>query len=168
MADNGIKKARITSSSLPDIISGLEGYLVRYRVVSEDRNRLSHWSPIVLVQPEYDFVVGTTSIGNSPGSGHINLIWDPVRIEKDGALIRNETEYDVWLKWDTGDGGDWIYGKRVVGNSSIFIIPSTYFVGGVDQLTAPTSFNAEVYLKGSPISRASDYLLAYTAGPEAI
>jgi hypothetical protein len=166
MADSGIKKARIINNSLPEIISGLEGYLVRYRIVSEDRNRLSHWSPIVLVQPSYDFVAGTTSIGLS--SEHINLIWDPVRIEKDGTLIRNETEYDVWLRWDAGDGGDWIYGRRVVGNSSIFIIPATYFVDGVDQVTAPTQLTAEIYLKGSPVSRDSDYLKAYTIGPEAL
>jgi hypothetical protein len=168
MADNGIKKARITSSSLPDIISGLEGYLVRYRVVSEDRNRLSHWSPIVLIQPDYDFVVGTTSVENSPGSGHITLIWDPVSIEKDGVLIRTETEYDVWLRWDTGDNGDYVYGKRVIGNSSTFIIPSTYSRNGVVMPQPPGAFTAEVYLKGSPISRDSDYLLSYTVGPEAI
>ena len=48
MADRGIKKAVVLSGDLPEPINGGQ-YLVRYRIVSEDRNRRSHWSPIYYV-----------------------------------------------------------------------------------------------------------------------
>lgn len=46
MADANIKKLRILKSSLPPIDHDTEQYNIRYRVISEDRNRVSHWSPI--------------------------------------------------------------------------------------------------------------------------
>lgn len=166
MADSGIKKAKVLQDNLPDIVSSLEGYLVRYRVVSEDRNRTSHWSPTFLVQPEYTFVSGATSL--SKAADHVNVIWDPVSIEKDNLFIRKAREYDIWLRWDKGDNGDWQYGDRVEGNSSIFIIPSTYYVGGVDQLDKPNQLTIEIFLKGRPISRDFSFLKVYTIGPEAV
>lgn len=45
MADAGIKKATVAKNNLPPV-NDSNGYLVRYRIVSEDRNRVSHWSPI--------------------------------------------------------------------------------------------------------------------------
>jgi hypothetical protein len=46
MADLNIKKLRIPKSSLPPIDNDTLQYNARYRVISEDRNRTSHWSPI--------------------------------------------------------------------------------------------------------------------------
>ena len=40
-ADNNIKKITVLQSSLPST----SNYTVRYRFVSEDKNRTSHWSP---------------------------------------------------------------------------------------------------------------------------
>lgn len=166
MADPGIKKAVFAQEDLPDINVFLEGYLVRYRIASEDRNRSSHWSPLFLVKPDYTYVSGETSIGKS--ADHINLIWDPVQVYKNDNLIRNALEYDIWLRWDKGDGGDWVYATRVEGTSSIFIIPSTYFINGVDQQLKPNTLTAEIFLKGRPITREKDLLKAYTVGPETV
>jgi len=41
-----VKKAIIQKESLPPIDSSSAGYVVRYRIISEDKNRTSHWSPI--------------------------------------------------------------------------------------------------------------------------
>jgi len=49
MADSGIKKAIIKKALLPAIDSENIGYIFRYRVVSEDKNRTSQWSPINIV-----------------------------------------------------------------------------------------------------------------------
>lgn len=168
MADRGIKKARFLEKNLPDIISNLEGYLVRYRIISEDRNRTSHWSPVYLVKPGYEFVVGQTSLGKS--SDHVNIIWDPVTIQKDGNFIRVANEYDIWLRWDKNEpeGGDWVYGERIISNSSTFIIPETYYVGGEDQLSKPNRLTVEIFLKGSPITREANFLKVYTIGPETV
>jgi len=46
MADANIKKTRILKSALPAIDHDTLKYNARYRVISEDRNRTSHWSPI--------------------------------------------------------------------------------------------------------------------------
>ena len=52
MADSGIKKVIIPKEKLGTILASNE-YVVRYRVVSEDKNRSSYWSPnyIVLSNP---------------------------------------------------------------------------------------------------------------------
>lgn len=166
MSDRGIKKAKILQADLPDIISNLEGYLVRYRIVSEDRNRSSHWSPIFLIKPEYTFVSGQTSIAKS--SDHVNLIWDPVIIEKNNNFIKKAKEYDLWLRWDKGDSGDWVYEERIEGTSASIIIPETYFINGVDQLSKPNTLTVEIFLKGSPITRDAVFLKVYTIGPEVV
>lgn len=166
MADKGIRKAVYPQDSLPDINVDLEGYLVRYRIVSEDRNRTSHWSPIFLVKPGYNFVTGNTDL--SKVSNHINIIWDPVRIQKDGNDIRTAEEYDIWIRWDKEDGGDWVYEDRIEGNSGIFIIPDTYFINGVDQNSKPNSATIEIFLRGTPITREKDFLKVYTIGPTTV
>jgi hypothetical protein len=61
MADIGIKKATVLAANLPKLENPPANtvqemieqgqYLVRYRVVSEDRNRRSHWSRIYYVNP---------------------------------------------------------------------------------------------------------------------
>lgn len=51
MSDRSIKKVIIPKSQLPPINGTLEQYVVRYRVISEDRNRISHWSPQYFVSP---------------------------------------------------------------------------------------------------------------------
>lgn len=52
MARSGIQKAEIVKSELPDLDvlpDNTAGYYVRYRIVSEDRNLISHWSPVYAV-----------------------------------------------------------------------------------------------------------------------
>lgn len=166
MADRGIRKAAFLQENLPTINVDVEGYLVRYRIVSEDKNRTSHWSPIFLIKPEYDFISGNTDLNKA--NNHINIIWDPVKIEKDGNEIRTAREYDIWIRWDKGDGGDWIYEDRVEGNSSTYIIPDTYFINGIDQDQKPNEATVEIFLKGTPITRDKDFLKVYTIGPETV
>lgn len=62
MADSGIKKVIIPKEKLGTVI-GTNEYVVRYRVVSEDKNRASYWSPnyIVLSTP-VPTVLGSVSI----------------------------------------------------------------------------------------------------------
>jgi ADP-ribosylglycohydrolase len=88
MTDAGIKKATVLKQSLPPVNSD-NGYLVRYRIVSEDRNRYSHWSPIV------------TLTGNSPeavagsvihADGIVNAVWG------DEAQY---PDYDVFVGFDS-------------------------------------------------------------------
>jgi hypothetical protein len=52
MADLGIKKVIIKKASLPAIDSDSVGYIFRYRIVSDDKNRTSQWSPINIVEDD--------------------------------------------------------------------------------------------------------------------
>ena len=45
-----IQEVLILDTELPELAPG-EQYLVRYRIVSEDRNRSSAWSPITRLDP---------------------------------------------------------------------------------------------------------------------
>ena len=56
MVDANIKKVTQSFSEMPPLSSITEGYDIRYRIISEDKNRLSHWSELSLVQPNYTFV----------------------------------------------------------------------------------------------------------------
>lgn len=50
-ADSGIKKVTVPSADLPDLPVGTTKYIVRFRFVSDDKNRTSHWSPSQEVDP---------------------------------------------------------------------------------------------------------------------
>ena len=96
------------------------------------------------------------------------MIWDPVIIEKNNNFIKKAKEYDLWLRWDKGDSGDWVYEERIEGTSASIIIPETYFINGVDQLSKPNTLTVEIFLKGSPITRDAVFLKVYTIGPEVV
>jgi hypothetical protein len=166
MVDSGIKKIKISQKDLPPINSEIEGYSVRYRVVSEDKNRTSQWSPIVQINPGYTHSAGEI-VFNKTGS-IAQLAWDAVTILKDGNVIRKASEYDVWVKWDRNDNGDWIYKERITGTSVSFPIPTTYKINGVVQASLPNKLSTEIYLKGNPVSRDSSFLLVYDDGPQTV
>lgn len=166
MVDFGIKKAKIKQENLPTINVNQEGYTLKYRIVSDDKNRTSQWSPVVTLQPDYTYVSGTSSFNKAGSVG--TLVWDSVSIQKDGNEIRKAHEFDIWLQWDRSDNGDWLYKQRIDGGSISFPIPSTYTIGGVVQGSAPNRLTAEIYLKGTPITRDSSFLLVYTSGPHTV
>ena len=155
-----IKKAKVSQDSLPAINSISETYDVRYRVISEDKNRTSHWSPIVTLDPGYDYVSGNISIISS---GITTVAWDTVTIKIGNQIIRQAKDYDVWVKWSKAAGnGDWNYVQRISGNSISLVHPTTFYINGVDQTEAPNRITVEIYLKGEPITRDSTNLLVYS------
>jgi hypothetical protein len=90
--DPGIKKVIIPKESLPAFLGSEHKYVVRYRVVSEDRNRLSHWSL------QYKVAAPTVSQINysiipEQDANVIRLVWDQVP---------NIAEFDVYVKWGNG------------------------------------------------------------------
>lgn len=160
MADSGIKKATILKDDLPIINAQINGYAVRYRIVSDDKNRISAWSPTYYVEAGYTYVSGKISNPNKVGDS-VSVVWDRVDIQKDGASIGTIRDYEVWVRWDKGDGGDWKYdGKHA--NNATFLIPTTYSKNGVDQEQAPNKVSIEVYLESTPVARTtSTTLLRY-------
>ena len=234
--DAGIKKAKIPVNELPPISSETEGYSLRYRVVSEDKNRVSHWSPLYLVKPEYTYVPGSIQFNSS--NQVANITWDSVTVLKDiatvqeinnkslssdiatlttagahymkvgdwvtvsgvdstfngtyeitavttntfsyykdhgnvsstavsplgtykrNSIIQKAHEYDIWIRWDRGDSGDWVYKQRIDGTNISFPHQSIYTINNVVQSQAPNRVSIEVFLKGYPITRADGVPLA--------
>lgn len=84
MADKNIKKSIIVKNNLPEFSGETGKYKLRYRIISEDRNRLSHWSkihditlPSVTQLTEYELVVEEI---NQPSDKKIHVVelwWTP-------------------------------------------------------------------------------------------
>lgn len=90
----GQQKVRFPRNDLPEVSrlsDGTYGYIVRYRIISEDQNRFSHWSPIrELTMPPVIPVDG-----NVVANGNIvQAVWGD---EED------RPNYDVFVKFDSGD-----------------------------------------------------------------
>jgi hypothetical protein len=85
-----VKKAIIAKSSLPAVDSDSAGYVVRYRIVSEDKNRTSHWSPTFTTNAvPIESVNGALSITETI----IAAVW--------GDEL-NRPAYDIFVKFDSG------------------------------------------------------------------
>jgi hypothetical protein len=157
MANETIKKFKTPLSDLPAVNSETQGYSLRYRIVSDDKNRISHWSPIYLIDPDFTYVPGIIQFNKA---GNIaSVVWDSVTVNKvDGAntyFIKKESQYDFWVRWDQGGGnGDWLYKERLSTTSLSLPIPTTYTVNGVVQGSAPNRMSIEIYIPGYPIERS--------------
>lgn len=161
MPDSGIKKVTIKNEDLPIVNNQVGGYAVRYRIVSDDKNRVSHWSPTYYIDAQYTYVNGNISTPSKSGS-IISIAWDRVTVKKGDNQIGKIRDYEVWIRWDKGDGGDWIYDGKVQTNTASFVIPSTYYKNGIDQGDAPNRFSIEIYLESTPVARSSGNLLRYS------
>jgi hypothetical protein len=89
MADSGIKKAIIKKALLPAIDSDNVGYIFRYRVVSEDKNRTSQWSPVNIVAD--DTITGV--------SGALQISQTITTAVWDDEL--NRPKYDIFVGFDS-------------------------------------------------------------------
>lgn len=148
MVDSGIKKVILKNADLPKIqftttyneslsreeVSDLY-YDFRYRIVSEDKNRYSHWSEIIrYVMPDVatPFPYTATnrfSISKSGNPEVINAVWSflgSTESPSDFEKIYSKTDsFDVWVRWnnnnttDLNDSGwtPWEYTSTVSANT---------------------------------------------------
>jgi hypothetical protein len=89
MADPGIKKVIINKAALPGVRSDNK-YYIRYRIVSEDKNRVSHWSPI--------HSVDSLAIDDAEGEVSVSGKFTVVVLQES----LNKPKYDVFVKFDNG------------------------------------------------------------------
>ena len=140
-------------------------YDVRYRIITENQNNLSYWSPIFQVDPEIIFQRGTIETPgylylDKLGSNSVDLSWSPVTIYK---IINNSFEmisevpyYDVWIRWAQSSGNnpsDWIYNQRIFSTSLRINIPQEYIDSNGITRDSIKYMYAEVYRPGRPIVR---------------
>lgn len=92
MADRGIKKVIIPKNSLPNVTAD-NTYLVRYRIVSEDRNRVSGWSPVFKLAGRPANPLNPDNVIYSRNDRVISLTW----LDNDAR-----PRYDIFVKIDGG------------------------------------------------------------------
>jgi hypothetical protein len=129
MVDVGIKQVRISKSEFPFVqftttlneslnreeVTALH-YDFRYRVVSEDKNRFSHWSEIVRypmpdVTTPFPFTdTNRFSISKAGNPEVITAVWSfPGDAESPSDYVkffRDTTQYDVWVRWNNNNTTD--------------------------------------------------------------
>lgn len=88
MADQGIKKIIVKKSSLPALDFNNVGYIFRYRIISEDKNRTSQWSPInIVLDSSIEPVSGALQISEAITT----VVW--------GDEL-NRPKYDIFVGFD--------------------------------------------------------------------
>jgi hypothetical protein len=90
VADSGIKKAIVAKNDLPPVTSN-NSYRVRFRIISEDRNRTSHWSPITEVSAK------------TPASVDGRVVYSNEIVTVVWGDEENFPSYDVFVSFDEGD-----------------------------------------------------------------
>jgi hypothetical protein len=85
-----LKKARIPVSDIP-VVDAENNYIIRYRVVSEDKNRVSHWSQFLKV-------AGPPILANYEGA--INVTIKDITTTWYDSPKRGS--YDIFVKYGTG------------------------------------------------------------------
>ena len=124
MSNPIVKKVIIKKQDLPALNGVSQNYLVRYRIVSEDKNRASHWSPRykVNVEPEINRDLLPTpepwiahSVVASADKKIINIVWTPPANLK--------SDFDLYVKW----GADvFKYVASMQTSSYTILVPSGY------------------------------------------
>jgi len=91
VADSSVKKVIIKKEDLPSFNGLTQSYSVRYRVVSEDKNRTSHWSPYYSLakEPAEQVQCSVQVIENS-----VTMVW-----KQPSSAIR---QYDIYFKLNNG------------------------------------------------------------------
>jgi hypothetical protein len=112
VATPGIKNVIVLKQDLPAVNSDNQ-YTVRYRIVTDDRNRYSEWSPIFLVNGNS---VTQLDADASVNGRVISIVWsDP----------EPRAGYDVFVKFDNGEY--YYHGKSVTTNYSLISQGTTSF-----------------------------------------
>lgn len=176
------KTAFVPEEDLPPLTvfsDGTFGYRVRYRIVSEDSNRFSHYSPVQRVRADYlfsrptgkeleDFVI----IRQGP---YINVVWDAISVSNNSfnSFIKKANRYDLWISWSKGESNNvYIPADRVDGTLQGFIIPSSYQTISSGTLVTtneePTRLSVEIYIRATTQSRDNQALLVYKLDNENI
>lgn len=173
----GLQKAIVNENTLPPLTvfkDGTLGYRLRYRIVSADSNRFSHYSPIYTIRPSYRFdrpsnkaIDDFVTIRQGP---YVNVIWDAVSVveKTTNNIIKSQNEYDLWLRWSKGESNAvWLPADRVDGVLFGVAIPSFYQTSTLGTVSTvneePTRLSVEIYVRATVQSRSNTALLVYSA-----
>lgn len=87
MSEQIVKKVIIKKEDLPAFNGVSQNYLVRYRIISEDKNRTSHWSPYYsLSTPESEDINCSVEVV----ANIVSMVW-----QQSTSEIK---QYDIYFK----------------------------------------------------------------------
>lgn len=138
-------KVIIKKEDLPAISADDEGYNLKLRLISQDRNRTSFWTPLYTVDvPEETAIPCIVEVVNTGSGKVVNIIWeDPIN-----------NEHDIYVRWKmtpAGAFGDWLYKGTASSNTWSIIDPSAHsFEISIQRVTYPKKYSTKYSLYVSP------------------
>jgi hypothetical protein len=143
MADSGIKKVVIPNNALPLVSYNVDEiyYDIRYRIISEDKNRTSYWSDIkrIIMPPTSDADLPYTTtpriniytVTTGTGSKAITSTWTYPTAPADFNVNAYKAElerrfaqvgfFDIFVRWSDNLTGpvwtDWVYETTISTNT---------------------------------------------------
>ena len=97
LPDKNIKQGKILKNNLPGALGSDNGliYSVRYRIVSDDKNRTSHWSDVknLTIGSVVQLTSSSYSLTHSNSTHIITLVWKP-------DTTHNFSQYDIFTAFD--------------------------------------------------------------------
>lgn len=133
MADEGIKRIRIDQRNLPPLDAETNSYYVRYRIVSQDKNRNSAWSQIETIPWPFTFLPSDVpiTVNKDVANSRVEVVWNPAEIiNNEGAVVGTTNDYDIVYSWSGTNSGTSQFGERAFivsqqrANSVNLLIPS--------------------------------------------
>lgn len=123
------KKVIIRYGDLPPVSSD-NSYKIRYRIISEDKNRLSHWSPIVEVEALP--VTGVDGVISFDGQVS-TVVWGDEN---------NRPSYDVFVGFD-GSTEEY-HGTTSIHSYSLLVPPAAVSISVIIQIASNSKVLSEV------------------------
>lgn len=122
--DKEIKKATVLKEDLPSFSSNVLGYFARYRVISKDKNRSSHWSPYYFLPKGVipKVLCSVTITGTSQKV--INLVWEHPKVDSESNETYIFKEYDIYMKTNLSVNNEWSHIDTVPSTSFRTLVPS--------------------------------------------
>lgn len=124
-------------------------YILRYRIVSEDRNRISHWSPQYLIAPKALSISQYYDIDVVPSASFISVTWE----QPDPTTTQS---FDIFVAWGSSVGSVGLpeYFATVSGNFTMIPKPAINTASArvtVQTLSYPKTYSTGLILTESGI-----------------
>lgn len=137
-----IKKEDLPPISVDDI-----GYNLRIRLISQDRNRSSFWTPLVTIEVPAVSTINYAIKKDSSGTKTFNVMWEDTQ---------NNKEYDIYVKWYMSaedPNAVWAYKGSTLSNNYSLIDPGAHsYQVSVQATTYPKMYSSRYSLFTSPVA----------------
>lgn len=133
-------KTSIQAKNLPAPNGYTESYSVRFRIITDNQNNFSSWSPIYEIPINVSYTVTEPELNHN--SGIVSMSW---------PTVNDVYKYDIWIAWDDGTNPNtWIYYERTTATFSFASVP-----------LGKNKFSVRIYHQVNPTSEQFSNFLIY-------